>query len=598
MPRTLPRWLPAALVVLALTATAAPIIVLGGGFTPGGTQPGPGGITYEILQPDSCLGCHGDYVPGPWRGSMMANAARDPLFWAALDVANNDVPGVGDFCLRCHVPQGWLAGRSSPTKVEPGVDGCRLQGPIDSNENDFEGVSCHFCHRMMVNDTPPMGELPFYTENAAYWIDDVPCTTPGGSGSEPCRRGPYAYDPLDPNDPPPTAPHVWAHSPYHRSSTFCGNCHDVTSPAQTLKTNTGVDTGIPYPIERTYSEWTQSAFADIGDPGAATCQECHMPRPTVSPTYASIFESHDRVGNSGYHDFVGANTWIPAVLRDEYPNLFRDDAFNETIAATLDLLQNYTAEIEVDLTPTGPAAVEANVRVTNLAGHKLPTGYTEGRRMWIHLEVRDADNNVVFESGVYNVETATLIRDAQAKVYETERGIWNRNGTNQCDVLDAKGNHIFHFVLNDCIRLDNRIPPRGFTPDIETEPVGYTYPEVSGSPGVLQHWDDTTYTFAIPSGTRSPLSVTATLRHQIAPRDYVEFLRNQAVANSFPDDCIERSSGLPAGKSRGELLYDMWMKHGQSPPTTLVSDVATIDMAIFRDGFETGTTSAWSATVP
>ena len=26
-----------------------------------------------------------------------------------------------------------------------------------------------------------------------------------------------------------------------------------------------------------------------------------------------------------------------------------------------------------------------DVKVTNLTGHKLPTGYPEGRRMWIHL---------------------------------------------------------------------------------------------------------------------------------------------------------------------------------------------------------------------
>lgn len=597
MNRPLPAWFSFALVLLALAATAAPIVVLGGGFTPGGTQPGPGGITFPIDQPGNCIGCHVDYVPGPWLGSMMANSARDPLFWAALDVANNDVPGVGDFCLRCHVPQGWLAGRSSPTMDEPGVDGCRFTGPIDSTDNDFEGVSCHFCHRMMVNETPPMGELPFYTENAAYWIDDVPCTTDGSPGGEPCRRGPYGdYDTTTPPGPAGAPPHTWAESSYHRSSDFCGTCHNVTSPAQTLKTNTGTDTGIPYPIERTYSEWTQSAFADTGDPQAATCQECHMPRPTVSPTYACIFQENDRVLNAGYHDFVGANTWIPAVLRDEYPNLFRGDAFDATIAATLNLLQNYTAEIEVDVTPTGPAAIEANVRVTNLAGHKLPTGYTEGRRMWIHLEVRDAKGALVFESGAYNTKTAVLNRDAQVKVYETERGIWNRNGTNQCDVLDEKGDHIFHFVLNDCIRLDNRIPPRGFEPDIETEPVGYTYPEVS--PGVLQHWDDTTYSVTVPPGTPSPLSVTATLRHQIAPREYVEFLRDQAVANAFPDDCIERASGVPASQSRGEILYDMWMNNGQSPPTTLVSDSAEIDLAIFRDGFESGGTGEWSSTVP
>ena len=47
---------------------------------------------------------------------MMAQAGRDPVFYAALDIANADAAFSGDFCLRCHVPRGWLDGRhSAPT---------------------------------------------------------------------------------------------------------------------------------------------------------------------------------------------------------------------------------------------------------------------------------------------------------------------------------------------------------------------------------------------------------------------------------------------------------------------------------------------------
>src|SRR5690606_8672652 len=93
-------------------------------FTPHGTQPG---LAHVIEDPIGCSGCHGSWDPSSgaadfiayntWSGSMMAHATRDPVFWAALDVANADIPGVGDFCLRCHTPQGWLAGRvrTSPT---------------------------------------------------------------------------------------------------------------------------------------------------------------------------------------------------------------------------------------------------------------------------------------------------------------------------------------------------------------------------------------------------------------------------------------------------------------------------------------------------
>ena len=82
-------------------------------FTPHGTQPG---LAFSMLEPRDCSDCHSvdafpvtggiEFSPqDTWRGSMMANATRDPLFWAALDVANNDAPGVGDYCLRCHTPR-------------------------------------------------------------------------------------------------------------------------------------------------------------------------------------------------------------------------------------------------------------------------------------------------------------------------------------------------------------------------------------------------------------------------------------------------------------------------------------------------------------
>jgi hypothetical protein len=50
-----------------------------------------------------------------WAGSMMAQSGRDPVFYAALDIANADAAFAGEFCLRCHLPRGWLDGRSSTT---------------------------------------------------------------------------------------------------------------------------------------------------------------------------------------------------------------------------------------------------------------------------------------------------------------------------------------------------------------------------------------------------------------------------------------------------------------------------------------------------
>ncbi len=103
-----------------------------------GTQPG---MAEPILDPDvggECSACHAvDPILPMWQGTMMANASRDPLFWACLAIAEQDAPGSGDLCQRCHIPKAWLDGRSDPTDGSAVLPG------------DMTGVSCNFCHRMV-----------------------------------------------------------------------------------------------------------------------------------------------------------------------------------------------------------------------------------------------------------------------------------------------------------------------------------------------------------------------------------------------------------------------------------------------------------------
>jgi hypothetical protein len=553
-----------------------------GPLTDKGTQPP---ITYPIPNSGDCSLCHGDFDGSnhtepwtTWAGSMMAQAARDPIFWAALDVANNDAPGAGDFCLRCHMPKGWLAGRSEP----PGGsdDGCGMQGRIDEADNDFEGLSCEVCHRMMINPSPPPGEQSVYTENGNFWIDDAECTP---FAFEPCRRGPYDY----PADGVPPI-HPWAFSSYHEEARFCGNCHNVTSPLETLIDENGTDTGIPFPIERTFKEWEQSDYEIAG----TTCQNCHMPDSQENPIYACSFQDNNRTGDLPIHEFAGGNAWIPDVLRQEYVGLGLNQSFIATRDAALDLLQNQSALVELTLgavTPGQPLA--ADVKITNLTGHKLPTGYPEGRRMWINVQARDGLNAVFWESGAYDDPTGVLTEDAQIKIYHTEHGIWNRHGTNECDIVDGSGNPAFHFVLGNCIAVDNRIPPVGFTGgnDPETQPVGIVYPEES--PGVLVNYDVTSYSIPVPGGVTLPVTVEATVQYQTTSKEYVEFLVDQAVTNGFPNDCIERGSATPtqpAGfptKTRAEILEDMWLAYGRSAPVEVGNDSASPSLDADGDGF-------------
>lgn len=593
---------------LALIALAAPGIACAGGadFTPFGTQPG---LLAAMEEPLSCESCHSN--PGQsdaqflahdtWSGSMMANATRDPLFWAALDVAERDVPGVGDYCLRCHTPTGWFNGhvrKDGTGGVVAGTNGCLLQGDhddLDSGNNDYAGVTCHLCHRM----TPrgPAGQVAPRTDSGNFWVDDT-LDCDGFFG--PCRYGTYAYSPAS----PVTAPHGARFSRFTTSGDHCGTCHDVSSPVvggtplKTLKVAGIGDTGRAFPAERTYTEWKRSRYgqAVLGDSfedgfvarfgdGNVDCQDCHMRTSTAPGARACMLvDSGSRAGQLPVHEFVGGSTWPLQLIRSLYGGaggLDRLAAFDRTIAWSLEILQARSATIGVtlDAWPGGTSPLVARVRVTNRAGHKLPTGYGEGRRMWLDVTVRDATDSVVFRSGAWDAQTGDLAVDPQLKVYEVLQGQWN--GTS-CVIEDGQGRKQFHFALNDCVAKDNRIPPEGFRPassddpqGLEVRPVAYAYPETAPGSGQLVNHDDTTYTIPVPVGAAPPLRVEAVLRYQTASRDYIEFLRREAVANAQPSEnqmCNRSWTIGPANSSRGEFLYQLWSTPalGKSPPVDMV----------------------------
>ena len=170
------------------------------------------------------------------------------------------------------------------------------------------------------------------------------------------------------------------------------------------------------------------------------------------------------------------------------------------------------ATLTVTLATSGTVKI-ATVRVTNHAGHKLPTGYPEGRQMWLNLRAFDGNGNLIHESGAYDPSTGQLHRSPDTKVYEVKQGI-----TPELAALVGKPDgSSFHFVLNNYVVKDNRIPPKGYTQALFDQPglrpVGAVYADG-------QHWDDTLYTLPIETER-----VLVTLYYQTASREYVEFLQ-------------------------------------------------------------------------
>jgi hypothetical protein len=345
-----------------------------------GTQPDQG---VNLEAPNRCLNCHAGYneavEPGyNWMGSMMAQASRDPIFWACLTVAAQDsawaigTPNAVDICERCHFPEGWLGGRSDPPNASA------MTG------SDFDGLHCDFCHtkwdpffettyagtregndwQSYWDEATPLSQAeadktyaedetlaqairlfngnlffggdnlphsPSYTENATgqYFVS---------TGSQ--KRASFADA---------AARHQMLYSRYHKSKYFCATCHDVSNPAlanlgqdgtQPLTTET--ESAYAYfHVERTWSEFMSSAygrqggaatndeFQAQGAPGithAAKCQDCHM-RDVVGvacnkkgvPIRPDESTEHPNSGQP-LHDLTGGNAWISYILASTDPN--------------------------------------------------------------------------------------------------------------------------------------------------------------------------------------------------------------------------------------------------------------------------------------
>jgi hypothetical protein len=526
-------------------------------FLPG-SQPNQSG---NLETPDKCDNCHGGYdsIVEPaynWLGSMMAQAARDPLFYACLTIANQDAPESGDLCIRCHSPAGWLEGRSTPT------DGSAL------NNNDREGVQCDFCHKLIKPTS--LGVNPFpddadYTANT-YPRDQtylgtltaIPAHSADGmyiTDSDNAKRGPFA-------DAVPK--HQFYYSPFHPEAGLCGTCHDVSNPAFTKDADgnyvpNAFDQPAPdfspyelFPIERTYSEWLMSAYntpegvyaPQFGgnEDTVATCQDCHMRDTTGVGCNKSGTPTRDDLP---MHDLTGGNTFVPLLLDTLFPGETNQSALANGIARAESMLKK-AASMNLTVTESGNNYL-AQVRVTNETGHKLPSGYPEGRRIWLNVKAYNENDQLIYESGAYDPATGILTHDADAKIYEIKPGIAD-------DVAAVTGYEVgpsFHFAINSKIYFDNRIPPRGFTnanfESIQSPPIGYSYPDG-------QYWDDTQYLLPGPSAT-----IIVVLYYQTTSKEYVEFLRDENVTNDW-----------------GTTFYNLWSDNGKSAPIVMRADTANV----------------------
>ena len=373
-----------------------------------------------------------------WRSSLMALAARDPYYLAVFDEERTRAPErsseIDALCSRCHGPAG---------SEELATDGHHLTFEQLTSGTDAAatlgrgGVTCTLCHQIapgnLGDDRSFSGgfQVGYQRQLFGRYLNPV---------TEPMQ--------LIVNFTPTAGPQI-------AESSLCGSCHTVIVPGASGEV-----------VEQaTFLEWRSSKYPALG----RTCQSCHVP--TVDEAGSSITVlAISRVPATlgartpfGRHTFVGGNSYVLRLLSDApewsgagvstdelLASAARDDA-HLTEAARLDLVSHDAAGFAL--------------RVTNLTGHKLPTGYPS-RRIWLHVRV-DAAGDVVFETG--GVDARGAIVDRTGKVLgpqphrdaitaEDEVQIWeaklvDRDAVVTHRALDARG-----------YGKDDRILPEGFAP--------------------------------------------------------------------------------------------------------------------------------------
>lgn len=504
-------------------------------------------VGINVIQPSAnCSLCHGDFDAenepyATWRGSLMGLAGRDPLFFAQMTTANQDAANVGYFCMRCHVPLSFVTGHAADPS------GAAL------DESDLEGVSCHFCHAMVDPIYKP-GVSPAVDETILADMDEVP-EHYGNSmfvlDPEGTRRGPYSD---------PAAPHTFLESPFHRSGELCGTCHDVGNVAVSRQPDGAYrynalnqrtpdeDPHSQFPLERTYTEWKLSAFANGGvDMGGRfggegvtvveTCQDCHMPRTSAQGCFFGPTRP-----DLARHEFAGAAASVLDLIAELYPEsgIVDPNAIQAGKERAISMLER-AASLEL-----AQSCGSLRARVINETGHKLPTGHIEGRRVWVSVRVYGPGDVLLREYGAYDANEAVL-DESSTRIYEMHVGLSD-------DAAAATGlpaGRTTHMALADEIVKDNRIPPRGFE---NASYEGGGAPVVAAAYADGEYWSDTY--FAIPAGAvRADVDVF----YQNLPRDYIEHLRDANVTDDW-----------------GETLYDLWVATGKGAPIRMVSDVLSL----------------------
>lgn len=249
-----------------------------------------------------------------------------------------DFPSTAGNCATCHIPG---AAVDSPYGTDPNsVSGA-----------DTFGVHCDFCHKIADVILNPDTGLPYPNMPGIISMD---------------IRRPFSDDPLryqlffgtfdDDN-----VPEEDTYIPLIRESRYCATCHSAEFWGVT--------------VYNSYGEWLESPYSDLTSDTARTCQECHMPTPTM----------FDGAPITNVAPGMGGVERDPLTIHAHtFPG-----------AGSVDLLQNAVTMTATGRVEKGKVIVE--VQITNdKTGHSVPTD-SPLRHLILLVQATDAQGGTLLQ---------------------------------------------------------------------------------------------------------------------------------------------------------------------------------------------------------
>jgi hypothetical protein len=358
-------------------------------------------------------------------------------------------------------------------------------------------------------------------------------------------------------------------------------------------------------VERTFSEFMLSAYAQPGgapgvgpfDPAVfttsrpgnyiASCQDCHMRDVSGKACQQTdgVFRPTGSIEHpkSGLplHDLTGGNAWVSYVLASAINGSPNYDPVNASLLnqgpsiLTLNLSagtgidpvallagvdrvkQQLKLAASIQNLSYNPLTGSLSFRIQNQTGHKLISGFPEGRRMFLNIKAYKA-GQLIYEVNPYDYTVGTL----KGLHHPSSPALGPNEAYVDELVYEAKMTSsltgeptTFHFALATGRYKDNRIPPKGFKiSEAESRIVEPWY----GGIKRLDYFTSDEYaggydnvSLNIPTGADY---IEVTLYYQTTSREYIEFLRDEinGVATTL-------SSPTPSGEPQAYIVQtDPW----------------------------------------